>query len=865
MTMREWIATVDAPAGQEHKATVRSTAPKATAFKFVFVDVKVAYDTVLHPLLLKRCIDKGIGGQLLMALQALYQGATSRVDANGELLSPVRLLRGVLQGNSLSPLLFNIYLDSVIGDLVTAGYPRFVGMWLPTERAAARPESATQEDYCPALFFADDGVLNESDHGELQLMLERLTASLEACGLELSVKKTKWMLVPPVGTTKEKYERMKATALLNPMRIKGQAIELVDNFDYLGVRVWWRWDYTLAWALATQRARKCYFAALRGGWQRRGGSLAHQLDFARAKIWCHANYLAALSGSGGCKTSAPWREFEKVMGWTLRAIAGLPGANVKALQIESGVWDLAATLDMLLLRMHFKFLTMPSDCAYRRAMALSAAVTQPIAKSQPLTAFSSVDQLQRQTWMQMLLAAAERFEVKLNDPNLVTVQVLRGNAWCAPPPLSVIAHDECVRLVLSPTPDGAERTEGVDCWALPDGTSLASALGIWTTPLRDATYAALRRRGNVFRHKAVREFLVEQATDSTRLKNWAATLSCSLMQPYWHLDDPTLARWLLKSRLDECPVEDFARIAVHHGVPRIADHRLRACPLCDAIDPAAPTAFWPETLTHALLYCTHARPHNYRTVLRTTLARFASEPSVRALTGGVAAPDFTNDSALLTVLQMCTGIGANAVLQSAQVPPLLRGNAVAHAEARRNLPQFCRNMAVARATTVWIRCLTDDWCDILRQPRRNESHQQSPGYRLAHLMARHTKRVFDVRKTLLSTPPLAHQFQQRLRNADEHRPSKSRNAPAAALLPNSHTPAAARGNAIALAAPPRSYRMPVLAVDAPDLTVGTYEQFFSSTTIRRGQLTALHSTRLPQSDDQQLTQPAVPPQGCFVA
>ena len=46
-------------------------------------------------------------------------------------------------------------------------------------------------------------------------------------------------------------------------------------------------------------ARKQYFGALRGGWQRRAGSLATQLDYARAKIFSHFNYVAAIAGAAG--------------------------------------------------------------------------------------------------------------------------------------------------------------------------------------------------------------------------------------------------------------------------------------------------------------------------------------------------------------------------------------------------------------------------------------------------------------------------------------------------------------------------------------------------------------------------------------
>jgi hypothetical protein len=80
-----------------------------------FVDIERAYDSVLHPLLWKRCADIGIGGRFLSTLQALYDNASARLELDKFVVKPdVPIESGVLQGNPLSPLLFNIYFDPVI-------------------------------------------------------------------------------------------------------------------------------------------------------------------------------------------------------------------------------------------------------------------------------------------------------------------------------------------------------------------------------------------------------------------------------------------------------------------------------------------------------------------------------------------------------------------------------------------------------------------------------------------------------------------------------------------------------------------------------------------------------------------------------
>ena len=761
---------------------------KSTKVELVFIDVVAAYDSALHPLLWKCCMDKGIGGHFLAALQAVYHEASARVDLKGELLNPVALLRGVLQGNPLSPLLFNLYLDGVIGKInaltKTVGVQvRPVGLWFPRDGAAA--DSIDHRDYLPCQFFADDGTLLEADHDTLQRMVDLAATALATVGMRINVAKTKWMIVPPHWVTEAAYKEMKTVALLNPLRVYGKDVELVDEFDYLGVRVWWRWNFDKAWEAATHRARKQYFGALRGGWQRRAGSLATQLDYARAKIFSHFNYVAAIAGAAGTESTAPWRKSDVVVGWVLRAISGLPHADVDALKIEAGWWANGLHIRMLQTRLWLKGLTMPPDSMFARAVRLSIQFTSSCGRTRPATHQQNINELHRQTWAQQLMAATDIYQIPRADvyagtPRLVEVHSRAddGDAWAVVAPggyISPTAH-VCLVPVRLPThaADRITYTPGLDCWRLPNGTSRVSALGTWTASLKAASYAALRERGNAARGEHTRAFLAEQIHKNTRgLASWARSVpaAATRMQPYWLLDDALLARWLLKARFDQCPTEDYLRSAPRGKLKRINDRFMRPCYTCLGI---APGIYWPDTFVHVCMRCDHSRLARLRTALRERLAALADDARARELTHGVndgEAPDFDDDSTLYTVLQLCTGVGPADGFQALQADPL---PACAPATARRAAPQLRRDQGIARVTTAWMQCLFHDWLGISRDPARFEERpQDTPGYRLALLVARHIKSVFDVRRSILSQSA---GFKARDRDA----PAPPRQAPPAA-------------------------------------------------------------------------------------
>ena len=82
---------------------------KKQKINFAFFDVSKAYDSVDRDILWKRLSSIGFGGQFLDSVKSIYSGDSVQCTVNGLTTRPVYLRRGLRQGCSLSPMLFNLY------------------------------------------------------------------------------------------------------------------------------------------------------------------------------------------------------------------------------------------------------------------------------------------------------------------------------------------------------------------------------------------------------------------------------------------------------------------------------------------------------------------------------------------------------------------------------------------------------------------------------------------------------------------------------------------------------------------------------------------------------------------------------------
>ena len=79
-----------------------------------FLDVRKAYDTVWRDGLSAKLLDKGVDGKLWRVLRDLSSKSTSQVRVNGALSEAFPLSVGVGQGDPLSTLLFDIFIDDLV-------------------------------------------------------------------------------------------------------------------------------------------------------------------------------------------------------------------------------------------------------------------------------------------------------------------------------------------------------------------------------------------------------------------------------------------------------------------------------------------------------------------------------------------------------------------------------------------------------------------------------------------------------------------------------------------------------------------------------------------------------------------------------
>ena len=79
----------------------------------------------------------------------------------------------------------------------------------------------------------------------------------------------------------------------------------------------------------------------------------------------------AVTGVGGCKTSAFHNAADNCIQSVLKSIVGHWSLNSQALRIESGVWDTVTRIDMLMLRFFTKICSFDPESVISRVVRMS--------------------------------------------------------------------------------------------------------------------------------------------------------------------------------------------------------------------------------------------------------------------------------------------------------------------------------------------------------------------------------------------------------------------------------------------------------------------------------------------------------------
>jgi hypothetical protein len=170
----------------------------------VFLDIKAAYDTVNRAILWEE-LGKTfrVNESTVARIKTLFDHNISKIVVQGRTSSGLENKRGLLQGSSLSPILFNFYINGLI------------------QRLDQSHKVNTGSLRSNSVFFADDGAIHADTIGKIRELLQICENWAQEFGMVFSAPKCQYM-----------------GPLENPnLILNGQQIEKVDAVEYLGVKM----------------------------------------------------------------------------------------------------------------------------------------------------------------------------------------------------------------------------------------------------------------------------------------------------------------------------------------------------------------------------------------------------------------------------------------------------------------------------------------------------------------------------------------------------------------------------------------------------------------------------------------------------
>ena len=177
-----------------------------------FIDFKKAFDSVGHPSLLAATRRWGLPNSLTNYIKNLYKKASTNIMGK-----EMNITRGVLQGDPLSPYLFNICLDWALASL-----PAGIGACLA-------------DVALPYIAYADDVALTARTPLGLQALIDALVDGAGRVGLELGHNKCATLNIK--GDKKKKRWLVDSTTAFTASTSPLKCLQPGQTYKYLGIEV----------------------------------------------------------------------------------------------------------------------------------------------------------------------------------------------------------------------------------------------------------------------------------------------------------------------------------------------------------------------------------------------------------------------------------------------------------------------------------------------------------------------------------------------------------------------------------------------------------------------------------------------------
>lgn len=183
-----------------------------------FIDLEKAFDNIDRELLWNILIRRGYPKHLVEAIKSLYKETSICLVIGGNLTEAIPTNKGVRQGCSISPTLFNIYIDDMFRTWKSYVNP---GIYLKNNT------------FLNSLLYADDKVIIQDSEDKLQKSIYVLNKITKEYNFKIAAQKTKTMAF------KGKYP------IRTKIVIDEIIIEQVKYFKYLGCYISYERDIDL--------------------------------------------------------------------------------------------------------------------------------------------------------------------------------------------------------------------------------------------------------------------------------------------------------------------------------------------------------------------------------------------------------------------------------------------------------------------------------------------------------------------------------------------------------------------------------------------------------------------------------------------
>lgn len=170
-----------------------------------FIDYEKAFDRIRHDKLIEILKKIGLDSKDIRIIRDAYWNQKTKVKIDNEETEWIEIKRGVRQGCILSPILYNIYSEEIVQEV------------LDNRKEGIKINGTVINN----LRYADDMVLIATKSKDLQKLVEDVEKQSEVMGLSLNVKKTKIMCVNRIS--------IKFNILC-----KNNSLQQVDSYCYLG-------------------------------------------------------------------------------------------------------------------------------------------------------------------------------------------------------------------------------------------------------------------------------------------------------------------------------------------------------------------------------------------------------------------------------------------------------------------------------------------------------------------------------------------------------------------------------------------------------------------------------------------------------